>query len=180
MPSVETPSDTNACSDCAGADRDDLWIKAVDEPDDERCMPQEFHAFGQVWLVEEALRRVVDSESRMLLIDDRLRDDARFLTSGELTSGANVAEPILVIPLPPAVFGPNPGHQVMDGWHRIAKALDEGLEEVPAHFLTPADERSCRVADEWDEELLNGLREAHDAWHPTLSSGERPCGGFPE
>jgi ParB-like chromosome segregation protein Spo0J len=34
---------------------------------------------------------------------------------------------------------------VIDGWHRIHRALDLGLEELPAILLDPADERTCRL-----------------------------------
>jgi hypothetical protein len=61
---------------------------------------------------------------------------------------ANVSDPVLVIPLPTEFFPPDPGDMVIDGWHRIARALDQGLDKLPAHFLTLADERKCRGQNE--------------------------------
>src|SRR4051812_35786704 len=41
---------------------------------------------------------------------------------------------------------PEPGNRlVIDGWHRIHRAITEGLEELPAILLTATDERTCRL-----------------------------------
>lgn len=129
-------------------------------------VPQVFHAFGQVWQVEEALRRVHDRQPETLVIDQTLAEWALFLTEGESIANRDLTLPILVIPLPADIFGSDPGCQVMDGWHRIAQAIQEGLYELPAHFLSSEDERACRSADEWDIELVEVLRETHEPWHP--------------
>jgi ParB-like chromosome segregation protein Spo0J len=34
---------------------------------------------------------------------------------------------------------------VIDGWHRIHRALDLGLEQLPAILLDPGDERAYRL-----------------------------------
>lgn len=133
-------------------------------------VPQVIHAFGQMWHVEEALRRVTNRRPETLTIDETLVEDALFLTGGESTLGRDLADPILVIPLPENVFGPDPGQQVMDGWHRIAQAIGEGVRELPAHFLSSEDERACRAADEWDSELVEVFRQSHEPWHAIRSS----------
>lgn len=129
-----------------------------------RFQSQVFEAFGQIWDVEEARRRVAGRQPETLVIDEVLVDWARFLTEGECIAGRNLADPIFVIPLPDAVFGPDAGHQVIDGWHRIAQAVVEGVGELPAHFLTPTEERACRAADEWDSDLVEVFRESHVPW----------------
>jgi hypothetical protein len=48
------------------------------------------------------------------------------------------------------LFGPEAGDLIIDGWHRIARAVHEGLKELPAHFLTTEDERRCRDFDNAD------------------------------
>jgi hypothetical protein len=58
-------------------------------------------------------------------------------------ASADLSRPILIVPLPCA---PEPGNRlVIDGWHRIHRALTEGLEELPAILLDGADERACRL-----------------------------------
>jgi hypothetical protein len=135
-------------------------------------MPQDafqvFEAFGQIWRIEEALRRVADRQPETLVLDETLVEWARFLTEGEPITGRNLADPILVIPLPEGVFGPDAGHQVIDGWHRIAQAVGAGMHELPAHFLSSADERACRTAS-WDRDLAENLRESHEPWHALRS-----------
>ena len=74
-----------------------------------------------------------------------------------------------MIPLPLDIFGDDAGEFVMDGWHRIAQAVDEGVRTLPAHFLSSADERACRSGD-WDSDLAEHLRESHEAWHALRQS----------
>ena len=42
-----------------------------------------------------------------------------------------------------------PGEDVIplpiDGWHRIQKAINEGLEEIPAHYLTLEESEEVRI-----------------------------------
>jgi hypothetical protein len=127
-------------------------------------VPQVFEAFGTIWEIEVALRLLAGRPPGRLVLDETLAENARFLTSGESTVGRNLLDPVLVVPLPEDVFGDRGGDFVIDGWHRIAQALDEGVHELPAHFLTSADERACR-SDDWDSDLAEHLRESHEAWH---------------
>jgi hypothetical protein len=64
-------------------------------------------------------------------------DRNRAITTEELS------KPVLVIPLPTQVFGPQPGYFVIDGYHRITRALHEGVSELPAHFLAETDRESA-------------------------------------
>jgi len=82
----------------------------------------------------------------------------------------DLSDPILVIPLPPEVFGEDfddVGDLVIDGWHRIALAVHEGREEVQARFLTVAGERECRWGQEWDS------FSSFDPWHATRRPGRK-------
>ena len=127
-------------------------------------VPQVFEAFGMIWQIEEALRLGAGRQPERLVLDQTLAENARFLTSGQSTVGRNLLDPVLVIPLPEDVFGDGCGDFVIDGWHRIAQALDEGVHELPAHFLSSAAERACR-SDDWDSDFAEHLRESHEAWH---------------
>jgi len=58
-------------------------------------------------------------------------------------AGADLAKPLLMVPLPCA---PPPANLlVIDGWHRIHRALELGMTELPGIFLDPGDERTCRI-----------------------------------
>jgi hypothetical protein len=55
----------------------------------------------------------------------------------------DVTRPLLVVPLP---YAPPPGNRlVIDGWHRIHRALSQGLDRLPAVLLDEGDERACRL-----------------------------------
>jgi hypothetical protein len=55
----------------------------------------------------------------------------------------DLTRPLLVVPLP---YAPPPGNRlVIDGWHRIHRALAEGLDRLPAVLLDEDDERACRL-----------------------------------
>ena len=55
---------------------------------------------------------------------------------------ADLTRPLLVAPLP------NAGNLVIDGWHRIHRALQEQVTHLPAIVLTAEDERHCRLRGE--------------------------------
>ncbi|MFC4118535.1 hypothetical protein [Nonomuraea zeae] len=73
----------------------------------------------------------------MIGVKDLIRIDPDHAATVDLT------KPLLVVPLPCAL---PPGNRlVIDGWHRIHRALDLRMEKLPAILLDPADERRCRL-----------------------------------
>ncbi|MBG0824898.1 hypothetical protein HS048_29810 [Planomonospora sp. ID91781] len=52
----------------------------------------------------------------------------------------DLAEPLIAVPVPDGG-----GPLVIDGWHRIHKALATGVERLPVIFLTAEEELACRV-----------------------------------
>ena len=50
----------------------------------------------------------------------------------------DLAKPLIIAPVN------NVGHIVIDGWHRIYKAHNEGIETLPAHVLTAEEEHQIR------------------------------------
>jgi hypothetical protein len=52
---------------------------------------------------------------------------------------ADLSRPILIAPIPEA------GNLVIDGWHRIHRAVRDGLTHLPARVLTAADEQHIRI-----------------------------------
>jgi hypothetical protein len=51
----------------------------------------------------------------------------------------DLAVPILIAPVPEL------GNLVIDGWHRVHRALRDGVTVLPARMLTSADEQHCRI-----------------------------------
>jgi hypothetical protein len=51
----------------------------------------------------------------------------------------DLTRPILIAPIPEL------GDLVIDGWHRVHRALRDGLTHLPARLLTEADEQHIRI-----------------------------------
>lgn len=56
----------------------------------------------------------------------------------------NLSKPIIFAPLS-SPSGEDFGWMVIDGWHRIYRALSEGWETLPAYLLNPAAEEAIRI-----------------------------------
>lgn len=52
---------------------------------------------------------------------------------------ANLSQPLIIVPMPDSE-----GYMVIDGWHRVRRALAEGITSLPAHILSPEEEDSVR------------------------------------
>ncbi|QFY12933.1 hypothetical protein GBF35_45950 [Nonomuraea phyllanthi] len=48
-------------------------------------------------------------------------------------------EPVIAVPIPDA------GWLIIDGWHRIHKALTHDVDRLPVIVLTPEEELACRI-----------------------------------
>jgi hypothetical protein len=116
---------------------------------------------GQLWNVFKARRLVADRKPEVLVIDEALRPAADTPSAVEwwTTDVPATSDPLIVIPLPGEIFGPAPGDLVVDGFYRGWLALSDGIGKLPAHFLTPAEEREIRESDPWDGFELNA------PWH---------------
>lgn len=53
---------------------------------------------------------------------------------------ADLTRPLLAVPIPDADTP-----LVIDGWHRIHRALTTGVDELPVILLDERDERACRI-----------------------------------
>lgn len=56
----------------------------------------------------------------------------------------DLSEPLLVVPLR-TELGEDAGPMVINGWHRVYRALKEGRMELPALMLTPEIEQAARI-----------------------------------
>ncbi|MFI6396182.1 hypothetical protein [Nonomuraea sp. NPDC050540] len=57
----------------------------------------------------------------------------------EHAARVDLSEPLIVAPVP------NGGLLIIDGWHRLHKALNTGVTELFAVVLTAEEERACRI-----------------------------------
>ncbi|RAY15417.1 hypothetical protein DPM19_12040 [Actinomadura craniellae] len=64
-------------------------------------------------------------------------------TDPDHAATADLTRPLLAVPLPNTSAPGN--HLVIDGWHRIRRAVTEGVAQLPAVFLDEGDERACRI-----------------------------------
>ncbi|HEX5119840.1 MAG TPA: hypothetical protein VFW65_32035 [Pseudonocardiaceae bacterium] len=60
----------------------------------------------------------------------------------------DLTEPIVFAPIVSPETGERMGGFLIDGWHRVYRALSEGVPELPAYFLT--DEASLAVLVPWE------------------------------
>jgi hypothetical protein len=121
---------------------------------------EKFNYHGQNWDIFAAHQLVTGRGPGVLELDEQLSAFSRTVNVDRGRAlEADLSEPVLVISLPEEVFGPNAGDLVIDGWHRITRAVHEGSTELPAHFLTQDDERQCRMGETWDS-LAD-----HTPWH---------------
>lgn len=56
----------------------------------------------------------------------------------EYARGTDLSKPLLFVPYQGRA-------QLIDGWHRLAKAVLEGIEELPAYLLTEAESEACLI-----------------------------------
>ncbi|MEU4574625.1 hypothetical protein [Nonomuraea sp. NPDC023979] len=72
----------------------------------------------------------------------------------EHAARVDMSEPLIVITVPDS------GMLIIDGWHRLYKALDTGVPELAAVILTADEELACRIFggephnDEYEEDGL--------------------------
>ncbi|MER5324917.1 hypothetical protein [Streptosporangium roseum] len=64
---------------------------------------------------------------RLLMVDE------------EHAKRVDLAEPLIAVSMPTG------GLLIIDGWHRVYKALASGRSTLPAHVLTVEEERACRI-----------------------------------
>ncbi|MFI6295965.1 ParB N-terminal domain-containing protein [Nonomuraea sp. NPDC050790] len=57
----------------------------------------------------------------------------------EHAARVDLTEPLIVAPVP------NGGMLIIDGWHRLHKALNTGVTELQAVILTAEEELACRI-----------------------------------
>jgi len=103
-----------------------------------------------IWNVEAAIEVAKHRPHRKVYRADfmqamRFNNEARTSIVPAKLMATDLAQAIIILPLPSIMI---PGCQVIiDGWHRIARAIMEGLPFLRAAFLTEDDERALRLKD---------------------------------
>jgi hypothetical protein len=105
--------------------------------------PQIFRFLNNAWDVDAALALVAQRKPDLMPVTKELANSAQFIEVDEAwaNSHADLAIPVILVTLPEGS-----GCLIIDGWHRIAKALGEGKRTLPAHLLSEDDSEALRLS----------------------------------
>jgi hypothetical protein len=101
--------------------------------------PEVFRFLAWAWDISQAHRLAAGHPVRQVDIGglagfaSLIHVDTAYLDEVDLSS------PILIAPVPEL------GDLVIDGWHRVHRALRDGITVLPARLLSEADEQHCRI-----------------------------------
>ena len=98
-----------------------------------------FRFLAWAWDVTEGHRRAADYTIHQADITALAGLAALVGVNDAYLDQVDLTRPILIAPIPEA------GNMVIDGWHRVHRALREGLTHLPARLLTEADEQHIRI-----------------------------------
>jgi len=101
---------------------------------------QVFVLLGWAWDVALAARAATRHPVTHANVSDIGALGALIRIDPEHAETVDLSRPLLAVPLPD-VGTPI----VIDGWHRIHKARQTGISELPIVFLNADDERACRL-----------------------------------
>ena len=98
-----------------------------------------FRFLAWAWDIGQAHRRAADYPVHQVDIGGLARFASLIRVDPAHVDEVDVAVPILVAPVPEL------GNLVIDGWHRVHRALRDGVTVLPARMLTEADEKQIRI-----------------------------------
>ncbi|MFG2091590.1 hypothetical protein [Spirillospora sp. NPDC048824] len=101
---------------------------------------QVFVLLGWAWDVAVAARAATRHPVKRANVSDICALGALIRIDHDHAETVDLSHPLLAVPLP-EVRAPI----VIDGWHRIHKARQTGVTELPIIFLNADDERACRL-----------------------------------
>ncbi|MFC5188115.1 hypothetical protein [Actinomadura harenae] len=99
-----------------------------------------FILLGWAWDIDTATRLAARYPARHIDIRPLAWARAVIAIDPAHAATADLTRPLLAVRLPHATTP-----LVIDGWHRIHRALTTGVHELPAVVLGRADERACRI-----------------------------------
>lgn len=99
-----------------------------------------FVFLGRAWDVDRATR--LAARRPVTWADVALLGWARHVIHADPTHAATVtlSRPLIAVPVPNADVP-----LVIDGWHRIHRAITEGIAQLPVIVLDATEERACRL-----------------------------------
>jgi hypothetical protein len=100
-----------------------------------------FRFLAWAWDVTEGHRRAADYPIRQVNITVLAGFAQLIRVTPEHLDRVDLTRPILIISTVPELAG----KLVIDGWHRVHRALRDGLTHLPAWLLTEADEQHIRI-----------------------------------
>lgn len=110
---------------------------------EDRSTDETFRLLAFAWNVTQGHELVADQEPIVIDITGVRSFLPLVQVDDNAVATANYIDyPILIATLP---MGPFP----IDGWHRIVKALQDGVTVLMGHVLTPTQERSIRIRGEF-------------------------------
>jgi hypothetical protein len=98
-----------------------------------------FRFLAWAWDVTEGHHRAADYPIHQVDITVLAGFAALIRVNDAYLDQVDLTRPILIAPIPEA------GNLVIDGWHRVHRALRDGLTHLPARLLTEADEQHIRI-----------------------------------
>ena len=101
---------------------------------------QVFRFMAWAWNIGTA-EHVVERDGNELIrvtVEPLARMAGMIRTDAEHAKTVDLERPVLIIDMGEG------GHMLIDGWHRLRRATDEGVETLPAYLLTAEQERECR------------------------------------
>ncbi|MGW4792451.1 hypothetical protein ACWEPC_08575 [Nonomuraea sp. NPDC004297] len=113
-----------------------------------------FQMLGWRWDITEAKKLTQDRAPDGRIVTERWAAMIQLIAiDAEHVLQVDLSEPLIMATVP------NGGMLIIDGWHRLCKALALGVAELPAVVLTEEEELACRIfggeeddEDETDEE----------------------------
>jgi hypothetical protein len=99
-----------------------------------------FRFLAHAWDVTEGHRRAADYPIRQVNITVLAGFAQLIRVTPEHLNRVDLTRPILIVPVPELA-----GKLVIDGWHRVHRALRDGLTRLLARVLTEADEQHIRI-----------------------------------
>ncbi|TMQ80269.1 hypothetical protein ETD83_41820 [Actinomadura soli] len=99
-----------------------------------------FVLLGWAWDIDTATRLAARHQSQRADIRPLAWARAVIRINPDHAATVDLARPLLTVPIPDADTP-----LVIDGWHRIHRALTTGIHRLPAIHLDADDERACRI-----------------------------------
>jgi hypothetical protein len=110
-------------------------VPEVEEGYEVEPSPEIFLLYGHEWDVEYAKEILRDNPRQPVRFNP---EAVRYLAKGistysDIMEFANPSHPVILIT---TNYGGELSHLPIDGWHRIKKALKQGIKALPAYVLT--------------------------------------------